>query len=75
MAEKEIKLANDFGTWDKECACQLRSAGLNQDQIGIVIGMLAEHRQRADNQGFVRGYESGFERGAKKLEMLYIYRE
>lgn len=59
MAEKEIKFSNDFGTWDKECAQQLRSAGLNQDQIGIAIGIIAEHRQRADNQGFVRGYECG----------------
>ena len=67
MAEKEIKLASDFGTWDKECAHQLRSAGLNQDQIGIVIGIIAEHRQRADNQGFVRGYESGFEGATKRL--------
>lgn len=66
MAEKEINFASDFGTWDRECAHQLRLAGLNQDQIGIVIGMIAEHRQRADNQGFVRGYESGFEIGKSK---------
>ena len=47
--------------WDKEVAAKLRKLDLNQEQIGAVIGILADHRQEADRCGYKRGYESAFE--------------
>lgn len=47
------------GSWDKEVAHKFRQLGLNQEQIGMVIGEIAEHRQLADREGFTRGFENG----------------
>lgn len=52
-------------SWDKSEACFLRSLGLNDEQIGAVIGSIAEHRQDADRLGFNRGYMVGL-RDAKQ---------
>ena len=52
--------------WDKAVAIELRKLGLNQEQVGVVIGIIAEHRQISDLQGYKRGYNDGYERGYKK---------
>ncbi len=45
--------------WDKKLSGKLREIGLTTEQIGAVIGIVAEERMRADLQGFERGYNSG----------------
>lgn len=42
--------------WDREEAEKLRKEGLTQEQIGFVLGRIAEHRQIADREGWHRGY-------------------
>lgn len=42
-------------TWDKEEAEKLRKKGLTQEQIGFVLGRIADHRQQADREGWKRG--------------------
>lgn len=49
--------------WDKGVAHNLRQQGLNQEQIGFVLGIIAEHRQTADRCGYKRGYDRGYEDG------------
>ncbi len=44
--------------WDKEEAVKLRAIGLDQEQLGYVIGRIAEHRQQADREGYARGMNS-----------------
>ena len=41
--------------WDQAEAQKLRAQGLTQDQIGFVLGRLAENRQAADREGYKRG--------------------
>ncbi len=45
--------------WDTIEAARLRKQGLTQEQIGFVLGRIAEHRMAADHEGFKRGFESG----------------
>lgn len=40
--------------WDKKVAGELHKEGFSTEQIGRVIGILAEHRQQAYLQGFER---------------------
>lgn len=47
--------------WDRKVAQKLREIGLKQDQIGVCIGIIAEHRMNADHDGYVRGYNDGAE--------------
>jgi len=47
--------------WDQAEAQKLRAQGLTQDQIGFVLGRLAENRQAADREGYKRGFETGME--------------
>jgi len=56
--QAETKPANCVTDWDKTVAAYLRDNAFSQDQIGIVLGLLAEHRQRADLQGFQRGFNA-----------------
>lgn len=49
--------------WDQECAAKLRGLGLNQDQIGIVLGELSEQRQKMYLQGYGNGYSEGYKGG------------
>lgn len=57
-------MANDIL---KEVASKFRALGLNQEQIGMVIGEIAEHRQHVDRQGFTRGFENGFNHAIESL--------
>ena len=43
-------------SWDKEEAAKLRKEGLTQEQIGFVLGRIAEHRQQADGEGWKRAF-------------------
>lgn len=57
MAQEETPVS-----WDRLAAAKLREQGLTQEQIGFVLGLLAEHRMRADSVGYERGYEDGHSR-------------
>jgi hypothetical protein len=49
-------------SWDKELSAKLRSIGVkDQDAIGAIIGIFAEERQMCDRQGYIRGYNNGWE--------------
>lgn len=57
--------------WDRSVADELRKHGLTQDQIGTVIGIVADHRMSEDHEGFKRGFDCGFaearSRGVRKF--------
>lgn len=53
--------------WDKLLAQKLREAGLNQEQVGLVIGVVAEHRQSADREGYKRGFKNGSDYELSKM--------
>lgn len=53
--------------WDKKQAVELRKLGFTEEQIMIVIGAIAEHRQLADREGYIRGYNTGYEDASTKL--------
>lgn len=44
--------------WDKEEAAKLRQEGFTQDNIGFILGRIAEHRMNADRDGYIRGYNN-----------------
>lgn len=56
--------------WDHKIAAKLREEKLTQDQIGFVLGLIAEQRMNSDFQGYKRGYnlgyDAGFEHGRKQ---------
>ena len=52
--------------WDKIEAQKLREQGLTQEQIGFVIGLIAEHRMCSDQVGYNRGYNNGHLNGYEK---------
>ncbi len=56
--------------WDKELAINLRQQNLTQEQIGFVIGIVAEERMNADRIGYIRGYNLGYEDCKKKLDCI-----
>lgn len=61
LSPNEIKVVSATGSgWDQKTAVILREAGLNQDQIGVVLGLIAEHRQTADMEGYQRGFDNGY---------------
>lgn len=41
--------------WDHKIAAKLREEKLTQDQIGIVLGIIAEQRMNSDLQGYNTG--------------------
>ncbi len=49
--------------WDKKITKQLLELGLNLEQAGAVIGIIAEERMANDHEGYVRGYNNGFAAG------------
>jgi hypothetical protein len=59
--------------WDQETAAKLRQLGLNQEQIGVIIGIIAEYRQNMDRQGYIRGYNDGFENRERQIEFIDTY--
>lgn len=52
--------------WDKALAQKLRTLKFSQEQIGVILGEVAEQRQASDRQGYVRGYNLGYEEGFNK---------
>lgn len=51
--------------WDKTLTRKLVEAGLSWEHARIAVGEIAEQRQLADHEGYVRGYNSGYEEGKK----------
>lgn len=57
--------------WDKEVALQLNQLlGLNQAQAGPIIGIIAEHRQNAYNQGYKKASDDVAAVAAQKSTKL-----
>lgn len=53
-------MGDDFGVWDKSVASKLREMGLDQSQIGQVIGIISEQRQSSYMRGYAKALnESG----------------
>jgi len=59
--------------WDKVVAAKLRAAGFTQGQIGFAVGEIAEHRQIADLQGYIRGFNKGYEKATIKTPTPYCW--
>jgi hypothetical protein len=54
--------------WDKKFTSTLSAYGLTFDQARFVVGLVVEERQNADRQGYIRGFNSGFEACLNKKE-------
>jgi hypothetical protein len=52
--------------WDKLLASKLLQDGLTFEQAMLVVGIVAEERQIADRDGYIRGYNNGFRDAEKK---------
>lgn len=48
-------------SWDKNAAAELLKHDLNHNQIGAVIGLIAEHRQICYHEGYQKGFNDGSE--------------
>lgn len=54
--------------WDRATTKQLINMGLNWELARKVVGLLAEHRQQADREGYKRGFENGYESAVRHTE-------
>lgn len=52
--------------WDQALAAKLIQLGLTREQVGAVIGEVAEQRMNADREGYARGYNNGYENATSK---------
>lgn len=55
------------GEWEKPLTLQLRNLGLSWEQARMAVGIVAEQRQIADREGYVRGYNNGYRDAEEKL--------
>lgn len=46
--------------WDKQITQKLVNLGLSWEHARIAVGEIAEQRQIADRQGYIRGYNDGY---------------
>ncbi len=53
--------------WDKEMTARLVSMGLTWDKAREVVGVIAEERQIADREGYIRGFNNGHTDAIKTL--------
>ncbi len=49
----------DIG-WDKKFTQTLVKHGLDWEKARIIMGLVAEERQLADREGYIRGYNQGY---------------
>lgn len=52
--------------WDQKLTAELVEKGLTWEHARIVVGIIAEERQKADRDGYIRGYNNGFADCEKK---------
>lgn len=52
--------------WDQKLTGRLVEKGLTWEQARVVVGIVAEERQTADHDGYVRGFNDGAESEQKK---------
>lgn len=52
--------------WDKKATAELQSLGLSWEHARIAVGVIAEHRQKADRDGYARGFNNGYLECEKK---------
>lgn len=58
---------NDPG-WDKRLTKEITDLGLSWDDARKVVGIIAEQRQVADQIGYIRGYNNGYEDAENKFK-------
>lgn len=46
-------------SWDKQAHNELVSRGLSWEHARIAVGVMAEQRQVADREGYMRGFADG----------------
>jgi len=56
--------------WDKKVSSELRKQGLNQEQIGVVLGILVEHREKRYQIGYSFGFETGYNKAITKTQTI-----
>lgn len=47
--------------WDQDETKILVDLGLSWEHARIAVGRMAEHRQYADRDGYIRGYQNGWD--------------
>lgn len=52
--------------WEKKLTKELTDNGIEWEKARFVIGIIAEQRQIADREGYIRGYNIGYANGQKK---------
>jgi len=55
--------------WDKTLTKQLVDLGIDWEKARLVVGIIAEQRQVADREGYVRGYNNGHADGKKQSSL------
>lgn len=56
-------------SWDKKLTQKLTAIGIPWEKAREVIGLIAEERQLADNEGYKRGFEDGFVAAERKTDL------
>jgi hypothetical protein len=46
--------------WDKKLTIELNKMGIDREKAGFIVGIIAEERQNADREGYIRGYNNGY---------------
>lgn len=75
---KEV-LALDAGTsfvllkeillhWDQQATQRITQLGISWEKARQIVGLLAEERQIADQAGYKRGFEAGYQEAQKKFQ-------
>ena len=47
--------------WEGKATQELVALGLSWEHARIAVGLIAEHRQTADLQGYARGFNRGYD--------------
>jgi hypothetical protein len=53
--------------WEKELTKTLMDNGFSWEHARLAIGVIAEQRQIADQQGYIRGFNNGWDECKKKI--------
>ena len=59
-----------MSSWDKKLAEKLRKMPLSNDQVGEILGCMAEHHCLIDRNAYERGFNDGYDKGFAKANTL-----
>lgn len=54
--------------WDKEITKRIKELGVDWEKARMIVGLIAEERQIADQLGYKRGYEQGYISAKEKFK-------